>query len=197
MTPRRDDLIPRLRAGPGTGPTPAVDLAARADVTYARHDSPLGSLLLAATSRGLVRVAYEHEDVDDVLRHLAERVSPRIVTGGDRLDAARRELDEYFAGRRHDFALDVDWSFADGFARRVLRATARIPYGATRTYREVARSAGNDRATRAAGNALGSNWMPVVIPCHRVLRTGGGLGGYGGGLGRKRFLLDLEGAGTQ
>jgi len=110
-----------------------------------------------------------------------------------RLDRARRELDEYFAGGRRAFELPIDWQLVHGFGRQVLEATVRIPYGDAATYKSVAASAGSPRAMRAAGNALGANPMPVVIPCHRVLRTGGGMGGYTGGLERKRFLLELEG----
>ena len=112
----------------------------------------------------------------------------------ERIDTVRRQLDEYFDGVRKDFDLDIDWSLSSGFARKILKATARIPYGRLLTYREVARKAGNERASRAAGNALGSNSIPIIVPCHRVIRTGGGLGGYTGGLAKKEFLLGLEGA---
>ncbi len=106
----------------------------------------------------------------------------------------RRELDEYFAGRRREFELALDWALIGPFARRVLQATAAIPYGGVLSYAEVAAEAGSPRGSRAAGNALGANPIPIVIPCHRVLRSGGALGGYGGGLERKRWLLELEGA---
>ena len=164
------------------------------DVGYGYVDSPLGRLTVAATPRGLVRVAYPSDEPDRVLHDLAAKVSPRLLEAPALVDGARRELDEYFGGRRERFDLAIDWILtSDGFVRRVLQATARIGFGHVRTYRDVARSAGNERATRAAGNALGSNPMPVVVPCHRVLRTGGGLGGYTGGLERKEFLLGLEG----
>jgi methylated-DNA-[protein]-cysteine S-methyltransferase len=164
------------------------------DVAYAPVDSPVGTLLLAATPRGVVRVGFSTEDADDVLDELAQRLSPRVLEAPARLDAARRELEEYFEGRRHGFDLTLDWSLAGaGFRRKVLRATARIPFGEVRTYRQMAVTAGSPRAYRAAGNALGSNPIPVIVPCHRVLASGGGLGGYGGGLDIKQQLLKLEG----
>ena len=165
------------------------------DVTYAEVDSPLGPLVAAATPRGLVRLAYEdfNGGLDPVLEHLALRISPRIVERAAGFDPLRRELDEYFDGRRRDFDLPIDWSLTAGFTTRVLQATAAIPFGEVSTYRGVAAAAGNERATRAAGNALGSNPIPIVVPCHRVLRTGGGLGGYTGGLEKKERLLRIEG----
>jgi methylated-DNA-[protein]-cysteine S-methyltransferase len=142
-----------------------------------------------------VRLAYTGFRAEaDVLDDLARRVSPRVVRAPRRLDDARRELDDYFAGRRLGFDLPIDWSLTRGFAGEVLRQTARIPFGGTSTYAEVAARAGSPRAVRAAGNALGANPIPVVVPCHRVLRTGGALGGYTGGVERKQFLLRLEGA---
>ncbi len=165
-----------------------------ADVSYATADSPFGSLLLATSRRGLVRVAFPEEDVDSVLERLARGVSPRIVEAPAPLDPVRRELDEYFSGRRREFELDLDWTLVGRFGRRVLKVTSEIPYGGVQSYGEVAADAGSPRGSRAAGNALGSNPIPIVIPCHRVLRTGGALGGYGGGLERKRWLLELEGA---
>lgn len=163
------------------------------DVAYRTVDTPVGTLLLAATETALIRVAYETEGHDEVLATLAARISPRILHAPGRLDAAARELDEYFAGRRTGFDLPIDWSLTRGFAGDVLRQTARIPFGKTSTYAEVAGRAGSPRAVRAAGNALGANPLPVVVPCHRVLRTGGALGGYTGGIERKQFLLRLEG----
>ena len=129
-----------------------------------------------------------------MLQRLAARISPRIVETPTPLEPMRRELDEYFAGRRRHFELALDWTLVGPFGRRVLSATSAIPYGGVLTYSEVAAEAGNPRASRAAGNALGANPMPIVVPCHRVLRRGGALGGYGGGLPRKQFLLELEGA---
>jgi methylated-DNA-[protein]-cysteine S-methyltransferase len=162
------------------------------DVAYSSVDSPLGPLTVAGTRRGLVLVSYQPPD-DDLLQRLADRLSPRVLEAPAHLDEARRELDEYFQGERTEFDLPIDWSLVRGFARRVLRATAAIGYGDFSTYAKVAGRAGNPRAHRAAGNALGGNPIPVVVPCHRVLRTGGGLGGYGGGIERKEFLLRLEG----
>jgi methylated-DNA-[protein]-cysteine S-methyltransferase len=164
------------------------------DVAYAPVDSPLGELVAAVTPRGLVRLAYEDGRGDAVLSELAARVSPRVIEAPARLDDVRRQLDEYFEGRRHTFALGIDWTLARGFTRRVLQSTAKVPFGELATYREVASGAGNAAAVRAAGNALGANPMPIVVPCHRVVRTGGALGGYTGGVERKEYLLSLEGA---
>ena len=163
------------------------------DVAYATVDSPLGPLLVAATPRGLVRVAYEARPLEGLLEELAERLSPRVLEAPGPLDEVRRQLDDYFAARRRDFELPLDWSMSGGFTRRVLRRAARIPYGRVSTYAEVARAAGSPRASRAAGNALGANPLPIVVPCHRVVRTGAALGGYTGGVERKRHLLELEG----
>lgn len=165
-----------------------------ADLAYATVPSPVGDLLVASSDRGLVRLAYEEGRLEAVLDDLAGRVSPRILESPARLDAVRRQLEDYFAGRRRDFDLSLDWRLTRGFGRRVLEATAQIPYGAAGTYTTVAERAGSPRAMRATGNALGANPIAIVIPCHRVLRSSGGLGGYGGGLERKRFLLELEGA---
>jgi methylated-DNA-[protein]-cysteine S-methyltransferase len=165
------------------------------DVAYTRVDSPLGPLLAAATDHGLVRLSYlGFREEDDVLQRLAQDVSPRVLEAPARLDGVRRELDEYFEGRRSTFDLPVDWSPMADFQRRVLRATAAIPFGGHASYGEVAERAGSPRAFRAAGTALGRNPIPIVIPCHRVWAAGGKLGGYTGGLERKRALLELEGA---
>jgi methylated-DNA-[protein]-cysteine S-methyltransferase len=173
--------------------TDAASAAGLLDVAYATTDSPVGTLLIAATPRGLVRLAYvDFEDETEVLEQLAAQLSPRILAAPRKLDEPRRELDQYFAGRRRQFELPLDWQLTRGFGRRVLEATARIPFGATATYKEVATEAGNARAYRAAGNALGSNPIPIVVPCHRILHSGGGLGGYTGGLERKRVLLEVE-----
>jgi methylated-DNA-[protein]-cysteine S-methyltransferase len=175
----------------------AAAAAGLLDVAYATLDSPLGPLLLATTPRGLVRLAYlDHADEDAVLEQLAVAVSPRIMAAPGKLDEPRRELDEYFAGRRERFDLPVDWGLTRGFARRILQATSKIPYGATATYKQMAAQAGSPRASRAAGNALGSNPIPIVVPCHRILHSGGGLGGYTGGLEKKRLLLGVEGYST-
>ena len=164
------------------------------DVAYTTTDSPFGELLLARTPRGLVRVGLPEEGIEELLEDLAARISPRVLESQAQLDEARRELDLYFEGRLTEFDLPLDWRLSHEFRRRVLRAINRIPYGQTRSYMQVAASAGNERAVRAAGSACGSNPIPIVVPCHRVLRTGGGLGGYGGGLPMKEALLRLEGA---
>jgi methylated-DNA-[protein]-cysteine S-methyltransferase len=174
-------------------------LAARAsadgllDVAYATADSPFGPLLLATTPKGLVRVGLPNQDADQLLVDLATRVSPRVLEAPAQLDEARRELDLYFAGKLTEFDLPLDWQLSKDFRRKVLRAIARIPYGQTRSYTEMATSAGNERAVRAAGTACGTNPIPLVVPCHRVLRSGGALGGYGGGVPMKEGLLRLEG----
>jgi len=166
------------------------------DVAYALVESPVGPLVAAATPRGLVRLAYARDSggQDAILDRLAARLSPRILEAPERLDATRRELEEYFTGARTRFDLPIDWTLAAAaFARRILEATAAIPFGSTRTYAEVATVAGSPRAHRAAGNALGANPLAIVVPCHRVTRIGGDLGGYTGGLHRKEELLRLEG----
>jgi methylated-DNA-[protein]-cysteine S-methyltransferase len=165
------------------------------DVAYASLDTPVGNTTVAATDRGLVRVILPNEDRDSGLERLARQVSPRIIEAPGRLDAARRELDEYFAGTRRAFNLDVDMRLARGdFYRRVLEQLRSIDFGETLTYGQVAERAGNARAVRAAGTACGSNPIPIVVPCHRVVRSGGEIGNYGGGPEMKRFLLELEGA---
>jgi methylated-DNA-[protein]-cysteine S-methyltransferase len=177
-------------------PPPALDLARvpeLLDVAYATMDSPVGRLLVAGTPRGLVRLAYlDASSEERILEDLAHTLSPRVLRAPDKLDEPRRELEEYFSGRRTAFALPIDWSLTRGFARRVLRATAQIPYGSVSSYGRVAARAGSPRAHRAAGTALGHNPIPIVVPCHRVLHAGGGLGGYTGGLERKRYLLGVE-----
>ena len=175
------------------------DLARRAadagllDVAYGTLDSPLGSLTAYVTPRGLVRLTYPGEPIDRQLAELAAELSPRILAAPERTDAVRRQLDEYFDGSRHAFELPIDWRLLRGFREAVLRATAAIPFGSVSSYRQIATAAGSPNAYRAAGNALGSNPIPIVVPCHRVLHSGGGLGGYTGGLERKRYLLGLEG----
>jgi methylated-DNA-[protein]-cysteine S-methyltransferase len=163
------------------------------DVAYATVETPVGSMVVAATEKGLVRVALPGEQLDGVLTELAARVSPRVIAYPKRLDEARRELDQYFEGRRQRFEIPLDWRLSNaGFYRRVLRATAKVPFGEVITYTQAARRAGSPRAVRAAGSALGSNPIPIVVPCHRVIRMGGDIGNYGGGPELKRFLLDLE-----
>jgi len=164
------------------------------DVAYAFADSPFGHLLVAVGRRGLLCVQYPNHDFDATLSEIAREVSPRVLESRSETDEIRRELDEYFAGGRRSFDVRVDLALVHGeFVKRVLRATARIPFGRVLTYRDVATEAGNALAVRAAGNALGSNPIPIVVPCHRVVRTGGGLGGYTGGLDRKKTLLTIEG----
>ena len=164
------------------------------DVAYRTFDSPVGPLLLAATDAGLVRVAYASEDHDDVLRSLADRISPRILSAPARLDAPARELDEYFAGRRQSFDLPLDWRLSAGFRRDVLAHLPEIAYGHTASYAAIARIAGNPKAIRAAATACATNPLPVVVPCHRVIYSDGRLGHYLGGPDAKRTLLTLEAA---
>jgi methylated-DNA-[protein]-cysteine S-methyltransferase len=176
----------------------ALELADReglVDVAIATMDSPIGTLSLAATPAGLVRVGFPREG-DAFAEELAEHVSPRVVTLPARLDDARRQLDEYFEGRRRRFELAVDLALARGFRRLVLeRLYETVGFGETLSYLQLAERSGNPKASRAVGSAMATNPVPIVVPCHRVLRTGGQLGGYGGGLDVKRFLLALEGAG--
>jgi methylated-DNA-[protein]-cysteine S-methyltransferase len=181
------------------GDPPDFDLARAdgdglVDVAYGSVDTPFGRYIVAMTERGLVRLAFSNDDEDAVLEDLSRRVSPRVLHAPARLDPVRRELDEYFDGKRRDFETTLDWSLVRGFNLKVLRATARIPYGSVSTYKDMARSAGSPAAARAAGNALHNNPIPIVVPCHRVLHSGGGMGGYGGGLDMKERLLKLEGA---
>ena len=162
------------------------------DVAYRIVDSPVGPLLLAATEQGLVRVAYAREDHDAVLQALANKVSPRILHAPARLDLSARELEEYFAGRRHTFDLPLDWRLSAGFRRTVLSHLPEIGYGRTASYATIAQLAGNPKAVRAVGSACAANPMPVVVPCHRVVRSDGSIGGYLGGADAKRTLLTLE-----
>lgn len=164
------------------------------DVAYRIVDSPIGSLLIAATPRGLVRVAFECEDTDDVLAELAGKISPRVLQAPGRLDPVAMELDEYFAGTRRAFGLPLDFTLSSGFRQTVQQYLSNIRYGQTQTYKEVAGHVGNQGAVRAVGTACATNPIPVVVPCHRVLRSDGTLGGYRGGLEAKTALLNLEGA---
>lgn len=170
-----------------------VEAEGLVDVVIERHDSPLGPILLGATHEGLVRVGLPAEGEDAVLAELGERVSLRLLASSrDSLTRARRQLEEYFDGQRREFDVPLDWQLTAGFRRAVLRATAQIPYGQTASYREVATEAGSPRAVRAAGSALATNPLAIVVPCHRVLRSGGGVGGYRGGPEAKAQLLSLE-----
>lgn len=172
----------------------AADRDGILDVAYRTVDSPVGPLLVAATEQGLVRVAYASEDHDGVLQQLADKISPRILRAPTRLDTVARELDEYFAGNRRTFDIALDWRLSAGFRSTVLHHLPEIGYGHTASYAAVAQLAGNPKAVRAVGTACATNPMPVVVPCHRVVRSDGAMGGYLGGVEAKRFLLDLEGA---
>ena len=164
------------------------------DVAIAVADSPVGDLLLAVTPRGLAYVGFDDEEREALLGRFARLLSPRILEHPAATDEVRRQLDEYFEGERTRFELKLDRRLMRGIARDVLAATARVPFGRTTTYGEIAERIGRPRASRAVGNALGSNPIPIVVPCHRVLRSGGDVGGYAGGPDRKRRLLRLEGA---
>jgi methylated-DNA-[protein]-cysteine S-methyltransferase len=202
----------RSETGPGEifGALPLADEAADArlrarlaaaadgegilDVAYRLIESPVGVLLLAATERGLVRVAYDREDHDAVLAALAGAVSPRILHAPARLEEVSRQLDEYFAGRRRAFDVPLDFRLAHGFRRSVLAHLPAIGYGRTESYAQVAAAAGHPRAVRAAGTACARNPLPVIVPCHRVIRSDGTPGAYVGGPDAKRSLLSLEAA---
>jgi methylated-DNA-[protein]-cysteine S-methyltransferase len=189
-------------APPTFDPADAAAAAARfaasapADVHYALVDTPVGTLVAAATPRGLVTLSYTdiYGGSDGVLDWVATKLSPRMLEAPARLDDVRRELDEYFEGRRRTFDLPIDWALASAWGRKILKATAAIPFGEVSTYGAVAAKAGNPKASRAAGRALNTNPIPIVVPCHRVLPSTGGVGNYGGGPPRKVQLLELEGA---
>jgi len=189
-SPADPDTLSRLRRRLGL----AADAEGLLDVAYTTIDSPVGTLLLAATPKGLVRVAYDIEDHDRVLDALSQRLSPRVLRAPRRLDVAARELDEYFGGQRRVFDLPLDLSLSSGFRQLVQRHLPEIGYGQTRTYRQVAELVGNPKAARAVGTACATNPLPVVVPCHRVLRGDGTPGGYVGGPGAKKTLLSLEAA---
>ena len=166
-----------------------------AEVAFATLDTPVGRTTVAATPRGIVSVGLPNHPLDDFVERLATQISPRVVEAPGKLDLARRELTEFFEGDRRDFDLDLDWTLVPGgFYRKVLDATAKLGYGEVKTYGEIARSAGNPRAHRAAGTALGANPLPIVVPCHRIVRAGKDPGNYGGGPELKRWLLELEGS---
>ncbi len=194
-------LLARSRApAPGLDPRLRGRLVAEAerrqllDVAYRTVDSPIGSLLLAATTQGVVRIAFHIEDHSAVLEVLAERVSPRILRAPARLDEVVRQLDEYFSGARRSFDLPVDLRLAHGFRRTVLDHLRDIPYGATASYSTVAAAAGSPAAVRAVGSACANNPVPLVVPCHRVVRSDGAMGQYLGGVETKKVLLSLEAA---
>lgn len=194
------DLEALLTQGPGDGDYAAAAAAARraaeragvVDVAYTTTDTPVGPLVMAATDQGLLMIEFGGDG--SKLDEIAQRVSPRIVELPRKLDDVRRQLDEYFAGRRHDFELELDWRLSRGFRRAVLDQLVRVPYGHITSYGELAEQAGSPKAVRAVGSAMATNPIPIVVPCHRCLRRDGTLGGYGGGLDTKRWLLALEGA---
>jgi methylated-DNA-[protein]-cysteine S-methyltransferase len=201
-----EDLKRRLRSRRNVDPAAesslddlmraALDRAAQqgiVDVAWATAETPIGPLTVAATDAGLVRVEFGHHD--DMLESLARAISPRVVRFPKRLDRVRRQLDEYFEGSRHDFDVPIDWQLSHGFRRKVLEALfADVGFGHVVSYGELAERVGNPKASRAVGTAMATNPIPIVVPCHRVLRSGGALGGYGGGLPVKEFLLRHEGA---
>lgn len=195
--------VDRLIAGLATHEAPALGrlharLAGRAeeadllDVAYRTLDTPAGNLLLAATREGLVRVAFAVQDHAAVLQDLADTLSPRVLRAPDRLDATARQLDEYFAGTRRRFELPLDRRLSKGFRRTVLDRLGDIGYGRTESYAQVAEAAGSPRAVRAVGTACATNPLPLVVPCHRVVRSDGTSGGYAGGPEAKRLLLTME-----
>lgn len=203
MTETNRPPVEALRASTA-GPSPEVTrrlharLVGRAeedgllDVAYRTLDTPVGSLLVAATTAGLVRVAYAAEGHDAVLAALADRISPRVLAAPARLDGAARQLEEYFAGARHRFELPIDLRLSGGFRRAVLDHLPDIAYGQTSTYAAMAAAAGSPKAVRAVGSACATNPLPVILPCHRVMRSDGSLGDYVGGPGAKAALLSLE-----
>lgn len=185
-----DDALARLRVRL----TASAEADGLLDIAYTTIDSPVGGLLLAATERGLVRVAYAREDHDAVLETLANKVSPRVLRAPQRLDRAARELDEYFAGRRTTFDLPLDHTLSHGFRKMVQSRLSEIGYGTTLSYTQVAELVGNPAAVRAVGTACATNPLPVVVPCHRVVKADGGIGQYVGGVEAKAALLQLESA---
>lgn len=197
-------LVSALTATLDTDPADIVDLHARLaeraeqeavlDLAYRVVDSPIGPLLVAASPAGLVRVAFEREGHDAVLDQLAGQVSPRIMKMPARTDDVARQLDEYFAGRRHAFDVPLDLQLVSGFRRTVISHLPDIAYGSTASYKTVAAMAGNPTAVRAVGSACSHNPVPVVVPCHRVVRSDGSIGNYLGGVDAKATLIALESA---
>ncbi len=200
MSTDRGSLRDAARTGAARSEEANVRLHERAaseglvDVAYAEMDSPVGTLLLAVTPRGLASVQFEDGDLDRLLARFANQLSPRVLRSPATTDGARRELDEYFEGRRQRFDLRLDRRLMGSFAEEVLRATARVPFGQLATYGEIAGRIGHPGSARAVGAALGSNPIAIVVPCHRIVGAGGKLTGYAGGLHRKEFLLGLEGS---
>lgn len=190
LYPVDNDDLTRLRARLAA----SADSDDLLDVAYRTVDSPVGPLLIAATPVGLVRLAFGSEGHDAVLQNLSDKISPRVLHAAARLDPVARQLDEYFAGRRHGFEVPLDWQLSKGFRRTVLEHLAvDVDYGTTASYGTLARLSGSPKAVRAVGTTCATNPIPVVVPCHRVVRSDGTLGGYRGGPAAKRALLDLEG----
>jgi methylated-DNA-[protein]-cysteine S-methyltransferase len=188
--PIDDDDIARLHARLAS----SAERDGMLDVAYRTVDSPVGSLLIASTPAGLVRIAFTIEGHDAVLQNLSDRISPRLLHAPGQLDDVAQQLDEYFSGRRHSFDVPLDWQLSRGFRRVVLSHLAvDIGYGTTASYGALARLSGSPKAVRAVGTTCATNPIPVVVPCHRVVRSDGALGGYRGGPAAKRVLLDLEG----
>jgi methylated-DNA-[protein]-cysteine S-methyltransferase len=192
--------LPPPHTDRAAGAAAAARFAARVaddvDVAYTVIDSPVGPLVGARTRKGLVALSYtdaDRWDVDSALQRIATQLSPRILEVPGRFDDVRRELDEYFSHERTVFDIPIDWALVWPFAQRILKATAAIGFGETKTYGEVARLAGNPKSARAAGGALNSNPIPIIVPCHRVIGSSGKLVGYAGGIDRKIALLKLEG----
>lgn len=183
-----DDTMQRLKSRL-VGEAARKDLV---DVSFRTIDSPLGELLLAATEHGLVRLAFAQEDFNLVLGKIAVALGPRVLEAPRKLDVAAKELEEYFSGSRRAFDLALDHTLSTGFRLAVQEYLPEIAYGTTRSYSEVAQSVGNPKAVRAVGTACATNPLPIVVPCHRVLRRDGALGGYIGGLEAKSALLELE-----
>lgn len=188
--PADTDALARLRARL----TASADAEGLLDIAYTTVDSPVGGLLLAATERGLVRVAYAREGHDAVLEALAQKLSPRVLRAPQRLDVAAREIDEYFAGTRIAFDLPLDHALSHGFRQLVQSRLPEIGYGTTLSYKQVAALVGSPAAVRAVGTACATNPLPVVVPCHRVVKSDGGIGQYVGGVEAKAALLELESA---
>lgn len=187
--PRADAGWHRVRAQTLAG----ADARGLIDLAYERHDSPFGTLLVVAGNAGIVRIALSVEDEAEVLTGLSQRISPRIGRiGRESITMVRNQLDGYFGGRRREFEVPLDWRLTRGFRREVLRHTALVPYGSTASYREMAVRAGSPNAVRAAGSALATNPLPILVPCHRILRSDGKVGSYLGGSSMKESLLTME-----
>lgn len=163
------------------------------DVSYVTTDSPIGKLLLARTDAGLVRIGFEAQGEDALLEELAARVGPRVVRAAGPLDELRRQLDQYFEGQRTTFEVPIDWRLSHGFRLEVLVELARVPYGTTESYAELAASTSSPKAVRAVGTACSTNPIPIVVPCHRIVRSDGQIGNYLGGREAKIALLEREG----